>query len=256
MQINFGLTADDYASYRAGFPESLFDRLQRTYGLGRAGQTLVDLGCGTGALGRGFAQRGCQVIGVDPAEAMLAQARKLDQAAGVSADYRPARAEATGLPDGWAEVVSAGQCWHWFERAQAAVEAARILHPGGRIVIAHYDWLPLTGNLVEATERLIQAYNPAWTMGGGNGIYPAWLTDLGEAGFRQIESFSYDEPAVYTPQAWRGRIRASAGVGASLPPERVAAFDRDLADLLARRFPGDRLAVPHRVFVATGLAVQ
>jgi hypothetical protein len=52
----------------------------------------------------------------------------------------------------------------------------------------------------------------------------------------------------YTPEVWRGRIRASAGVGASLSQERVDAFDADLAALLDAKHPGGNLDIPHRVF--------
>jgi len=127
-------------------------------------------------------------------------------------------------------------------------EAARVLRRGGVLVIAHFDWLPLKGNVVEATEQLIEEHNPAWRMGGGMGMYPRWLRELGEGGYRHLESYSYDTDAIYTPESWRGRIRASAGVGASLPPDGVAAFDAELAAILRERFPGDRLAIPHRVF--------
>jgi len=68
------------------------------------------------------------------------------------------------------------------------------------------------------------------------------------AGFQNIETFSFDLPASYSHEAWRGRIRASAGVAASLPPDKVAQFDTDLAQLLVAQFPDDPLAVPHRVF--------
>ena len=245
--VDFGLTALDYARYRAGFPNSLFERLA-AHGIGLPGQAVVDLGTGTGALARSFARRGCRVIGIDPSQSMLDQARQLTGADEGHVEYRLATAENTGLPPGSADVVAAGQCWHWFDRPQTARECARILRPAGFVLVAHFDWLPLAGNLVEATEKLVLAYNPSWNMAGGSGLYPAWLRDLAEAGFRNIESFSYDVDVPYSPEAWRGRIRASAGVGASLPPEQVAAFDRDLAALLAANFPGRELHTPHRVY--------
>lgn len=148
--------------------------------------------------------------------------------------------------------MTAGQCWHWFDRPAAAREVWRLLRPGGAVVIAHFDWLPLAGNVVEATEALIREHNPAWAMGGGTGIYPLWLRDLGEGGFREIESFSYDEAVDYAPEAWRGRIRASAGVGASLSPDAVESFDGALAEALARSHAGSTLEIPHRVFVVVG----
>jgi SAM-dependent methyltransferase len=245
--INFGLTATDYSKHRAGFPPSLFDRLA-PFGIGLAGQRVVDLGTGTGTLARGFAERGCHVIGIDPAAAMLAEAERLAAQARLSIDFRVGRAEATALPDSSVDVVSAGQCWHWFDRPAAAAEARRILHPGGKIVIAHFDWLPLAGNVVAATEALIEAHNPTWRMGGGSGLYPQWLRDLGEAGFQEIETFSYDTAAPYTHEAWRGRIRASAGVGASLPADAVARFDEALAALLTALHPEPVMQIPHRVF--------
>ena len=72
----------------------------------------------------------------------------------------------------------AGTCWHWFERSRAAEEAKRVLRPNGVLVIAHFDWLPLPGSVVEAAEALILAHNPAWTMAGGCGIHWRWFADL------------------------------------------------------------------------------
>lgn len=137
--------------------------------MGLRGQALVDLGTGTGTLARN-ARRGCVVTGIDPAANMLEQAKQLSAAEGISVDYRGATAEATGLADESADVVSAGQCWHWFDGNAAAKECHRVLRPGGKVVIAHFDWIPLKGNVVEATEQLIQAYNAAWKLGGGSGV--------------------------------------------------------------------------------------
>ena len=36
------------------------------FGVGRAGQDVVDVGTGTGTLVRGFARRGCRVVDIDP----------------------------------------------------------------------------------------------------------------------------------------------------------------------------------------------
>jgi len=250
---DFGKTASDYGRHRAGFPDSLFERL-RAFGIGVPGQRLLDLGTGTGTLARGFARRGCDVVGVDLAPSMLAEARRLCEATRCSARFFAARAEATGLPEGAFDVVSAGQCWHWFDRRAAAREAARVLRAPGRLVIAHFDWIPLAGNVVEATETLIERHNAEWKLGGGMGLYPWWLRDLSETGFGDIETFGYDVDVPYTPEDWRGRIRASAGVGASLPPAAVEVFDRELAALLAERFPGDVIPVLHRVFALVASA--
>jgi SAM-dependent methyltransferase len=250
---DFGKVAVDYALHRAGFPDSFFERLAAR-GIGTPGACVVDLGTGTGTLARGFAARGCRAIGIDVSEPLLEQARSLGAAAGLEVEYRVARAEATGLPDACADLVIAGQCWHWFDRPRAAREALRVVRPGGWLVIAHFDWIPLPGNVADATEALIRAHNPEWPHHGGVGIHAAWLRDLALAGLRGLETFSYDLDVPYTHESWRGRIRASAGVAVSLAPEAVAAFDREHAALLAERFPGRELPVLHRVFAVLARA--
>lgn len=251
--VAFGKTAADYAQHRAGFPLAFFEVL-RARGWVRPGQRAVDLGCGTGSLARGLARLGATVTGVDPARALMDEARRLDRAAGAQVVYREATAEATRLASGSADLVTAGQCWHWFDRKAAAKEVKRLLKPGGRALIAHFDWLPLYGTVVEATEALILRHNPTWAGAGGTGLYPDWLRDLADGGFAGLETASFDVAVRYTHVAWRGRIRASAGVAASLNEAATDAFDRDLADTLARDFPTDPMEVPHRVWIATGVA--
>ena len=251
--VDFGLTADDYRRHRAGFPAQLMDRLRRR-GIGGPGRRVLDIGTGTGSLARLFAAAGARAIGIDPAAPLLAQARELDQLAGVRVGYAVGAAEHLGFADASFDVVAAGQCWHWFQAARATAEIRRVLRPGGHVVIAHFDWVPLPGNVVSATEALILAHNPRWTMAGGTGLYPRWLADLGQAGFTGIETFSFDLDVRYPAESWVGRIRASAGVAASLPPAAVAAFSADLEKLLSQRFPGAELMIPHRVWAVTAKA--
>ena len=187
-------------------------------------------------------------MGLDPSPDLLAQARRIDAAEDLETAYVVARAEAAPFGAGTFDTVTAGQCWHWFDRARAAREARRLLAPGGRLAICHFDWIPLPGNLAAATESLIEAHNPDWRLGGGTGLHPAWLADTAAAGFQALETFSFDQAVPYSHAAWRGRIRASAGIAASLPADAVAAFDRALAALLAAQFPEDPLEVPHRAF--------
>ena len=251
---NFGKAAKDYGTYRAGFPESIFARLAE-FDIGLPDHTLIDLGTGTGTLARGFALRGCDVIGVDPDPRMIATAKELDLQRNVSVRYVEAKAEATGLDRRVADVVTAGQCWHWFDQPRAIAEVLRLLKPGGKLVIANFDWLPLAGNVVEATEQLIMQYNPDWTFGGGVGMYPQYLPILSTTGMQDIQTFSYDLDVPYTLEAWRGRIRASAGV-AALDADSAGRFDADHAELLASRFPSTVLDVPHRVFAIVASAIN
>ena len=245
LRADFGKTAADYGRHRAGFRlHSTIDLRPSDPGTGMRTST----GTGTGTLARGLALRGCDSTGLDRSAPLMAEAARLDREAGVVVHYVEAAAEETGQADSDFDLVVAGQCWHWFNRNSAAREARRILKPGGHLAIAHFDWIPLPGNVADLTEKLIHQHNPKWTILGGVGMYPQWMAGLSGAGFRDLETFSFDLDVPYTHEAWRGRIRASAGVGASLTPEAVEAFDRELKDLLAEQFPNDPLAVLHRTF--------
>lgn len=253
LVADFGKTAADYGKHRAGFPPALFDRLGAME-IVRPGFRTLDLGTGTGTIARSLAERGCDSTGLDRSLPLMEEAARLDREAGVSVRYVEAAAEETGLEAASFDLVIAGQCWHWFDRPRAAAEARRLLKPGGHLIIAHFDWIPLPGNIADTTEKLIQKHNPKWKLAGGMGLYPQWLSGLVIAGFRGIETFSFDIDVPYSHEAWRGRIRASAGVGASLRPEGVAAFDAELKALMTERYPQDPVAVLHRVFAAIASA--
>src|SRR5208282_3403192 len=92
MNIDFGRTAKDYGRHRAGFPEAFFDRIS-AFGIGRLGQHVLDFGTGTGTVARGLARLGCIVTGLDPAAALIEEARRLDREAGVEVAYVIGRAE-------------------------------------------------------------------------------------------------------------------------------------------------------------------
>jgi SAM-dependent methyltransferase len=250
FSADFGRTAVDYAQHRAGFPAQLLDVLAAR-GVLRPGARVLDLGTGTGSLARLFASHGCAVTGVDIAAPLWGRARRLDRERSVEVAYVEAPAEATGLPSATFELVSAGQCWHWFDRAAAAREVARLLVPDGQVLIAHFDWIPIPGNVVAATEEIILRYTPTWPFAGRAGLYPQWLVDLQSAGFTGIETFSFDLDVSYSHEAWVGRVRASAPVSGTLEQDDVRACSQELTALLRERFAADPLAVPHRLWAVT-----
>ncbi len=250
----FGSAADDYARHRADFPAEGLDRMV-ALGVGTPGHRLLDVGCGTGTLARQFATRGCEVTGCDVDPRMLDAARDLEGTGsgdGQPISWMQAPAEDTGLHDDSFEAVTAAQCWHWFDGVASATEMRRVLVPGGRICVCGFDWLPLPDTVPGVTEALIQDVNPAWDLGGIRDPGPEVRTELEGAGFMLVETFSFDVDVPYAVDSWRRRIAASAGI-VNLGSAEQAAFDDELAAVLADRFPGGHLAdgrliAPHRVW--------
>jgi len=249
-KAEFGRAAGAYAAHRLGFPLSMYERLQ-VEGVLKLDMDHLDLGTGTGTLARTTKSLGLNSSGRDIDVDMLATAEKIAEQAGLDMSFSLGSAEETSAQDASYDLVSAGQCWHWFDRPKAAAEAFRILRSGGKLLMCHYDWIPYAGNVVKATEELILAHAPDWTAYSGNGIYPLWFQDLGTAGFADIQSFSYDEPAVYSHESWVLRIEASAGI-ARLSPEKRAHFKDMLKGMLHENFPEDPLHTHHRVFCVWG----
>ncbi len=250
-QIDFGKTAQDYSQHRQGFPAEFFKRL-KGFGIGQSNQTILDLGTGTGTVARGLALEGAAVTALDPSMNLIMQAKERDQEAGVQIQYVNAKAETTGLPDHSFDIITAGQCWHWFDEALAMQEIKRLLKPNGRLVIAHYDWLSLPGSVPALSETVMQRYAPDMRPGFSTGFYPERALAMQREGFQHIETFSFDHADFYSHEAWRGRIRASNWIGARLSPEEVERFDLEHEQGLQEHFPQEPLKIWHRCFVAIG----
>lgn len=103
------------------------------------------------------------------------------------------------------------------------------------MVIAHFDWLPIPGNVVAATEEIILRYTPRWPFADRAGLYPQWLVDLQTAGFTGIETFSFDVTVSYSHEAWVGRVRASAPIAGTLDADGVRACSTELTAMLHER---------------------
>ncbi len=127
-RVRFNGAAEGYASFRPSYPAALVDWVLADAGVGR-GDRAADVGCGTGIFTRLLAERGLEVVGVDPSEDMLAVAR----AAGGPVEYGPGEAAATGLDDASVALVTVAQAFHWFDADAALAEFHRVLRPGGHV---------------------------------------------------------------------------------------------------------------------------
>jgi SAM-dependent methyltransferase len=125
-------------------------------GLVPAGAPVADLGCGSGAEAVWLARQGYAVIGVDGSREALVLARRRAAEAGVEVDWRWASVLDLPLPDAGLGFAFDRGCFHGIEpedRPLYAAEVARVLAPGGRLL--------LTGAAEEDEEAALWAVDAA-----------------------------------------------------------------------------------------------
>lgn len=244
--FDWGRTSADYAKYRPGYPASFYELL-RLMGIGLAGQRILDLGTGTGELAINFAAQGAEVTGLDLSEGQLAEAERAAGGKGVRVDWKLGAAEDADFAPAGLDAVTASMCWHYFDKPKVLPVIRRILKPAGLLLVSRYIWLPFESRAADETEKLIAKYSPGWTAGGQTGEEKP-VPDWDPMGMRLTTFHTYKADIPFTHESWRGRIRASRGVGASLAPDRVREFDAELAALLGTLVP-EHFTVKHLITV-------
>jgi SAM-dependent methyltransferase len=153
-------TMDDTSRWEATATLRAWERTQ--LGL-RPGNRLLDLGCGPGdaalALAADVAPGG-EVVGVDRSAAMVAVAQ---ERAGEADGIRFVTGDALALdePDGSFDAVRCERTLQWVPDPAAAVaELARVLRPGGRLVVIDSDWSTFRLDLgdPELSDRVVAAF--------------------------------------------------------------------------------------------------
>ena len=152
----------------------------------RPGERILDLGCGDGALTAKLVALGCDVVGADASEPLVAAARR------IGIDARVMDGEALAL-DGEFDAVFSNAALHWMRRADAVIAGVyRALRPGGRFVAE------CGGHRCVATirEALIAALDRRGIVGAA---FDPWLFPTAEDYRGRLEraGFAVDSIAVF-----------------------------------------------------------
>src|SRR5260370_27703184 len=146
----------DYVRYRPSYPAALLDLLRAECGL-RSSHVIADVGSGTGLLSKLFLENGNCVFGVEPNPEMRQAGEEFLNSfcefVSVSAS-----AEATTLGDSTIDFITAAQAFHWFDPHAARREFARILKPGGSVVILWNDRRMEEAPLTREYEGLLELF--------------------------------------------------------------------------------------------------
>jgi SAM-dependent methyltransferase len=151
---SFGAAAADYELGRPGWP----DRVAEVAELAPDADVL-DLAAGTGKLTRVLVRHFASVTAVEPDPALRALIPGAETLAGT--------AEEIPLPDASVDGVFCAEAFHWFDAPRAVAEIARVLRPGGSVVVCFNDH---RGEMVprwpDEAEAVIERHRPPGEIGG------------------------------------------------------------------------------------------
>jgi ubiquinone/menaquinone biosynthesis C-methylase UbiE len=179
--------------------ERAIDRALGKRPLGR----LIDIGTGTGRMIELFGPRAAQAIGIDRSSEMLRLARVKLEAAGIQSSLRQGDMYALPLTDQSADSVIIHQVLHYAHSpASAIAEAARVLAPGGRLLVVDFA----AHEREELRER-----DAHIRLGFEDEVMAAWFASAG----LEVDEIQHLKGGELTVTLWRG-------VKAALPQRRAA----------------------------------
>lgn len=198
------------------------------------------MGTGTGVLPRNMYKYGAKFVGTDISENQIKYAKELSK--GLDIDYIASSAETLAFPDNSFDVVTACQCFMYFDKKIILPKIHRFLTDNGHFLILYMAWLPFESEIAKTSEDLVLKYNSEWT-GGGMMRYqigePDWLMGL----FEVSNAITYDLDVPFTRESWNGRMKACRGIDASLPSDKIAEFEKEHLAYLAT--VPEEFTIPH-----------
>lgn len=233
--FDWGRTSSDYARYRDIYPEEFYQKMLDT-GICTCGQNVLDIGTGTGVLPRNLYRYGAHFTGIDIAENQIEQAVMLAKSGGMEIDFHCVPAEESDFPGETFDVVTACQCFTYFDHARLAPHISRMLKKNGRFAVLYMAWLPFEDEVAGRSEELILKYNPVWT-GCKEQRHPIAIPEVYNNYFTVESEDVFDVEVPFDRESWNGRMKACRGIGASLSEVEIRNFEEEHKKMLNETAP-------------------
>lgn len=230
-----GRTSLDYAKFRDVYPQKFYQKIiERNLCLG--GQSILDIGTGTGVLPRNMYKYGAKWTATDISENQIEQAKILSK--DMDIDYYTVATEDISFPDGSFDVITACQCFWYFNHKRVMPNLYHMLKDGGSVLILYMAWLPFEDKIAGASENLVLKYNPKWS-GAGETIHQIDIPDCYKENFELVYHDEYPIKVPFTRESWNGRMKACRGIGASLTDSDILMWEQDHMKLLKSIAPAE-----------------
>ncbi|WEK37838.1 MAG: class I SAM-dependent methyltransferase [Candidatus Pseudobacter hemicellulosilyticus] len=130
----FSNRAENYARFRPGYTDELFQFIEETVGLS-AESRIVDIGSGTGLFAEPLLKRGFKVVCIEPNKDMrrVGEERLKKYPSFTSIN---STAEDTGLSPHGVDLITIAQTFHWLDTTATRQECERILQSEGQVLLA------------------------------------------------------------------------------------------------------------------------
>ena len=151
------------------------------------------------------------------------------------------------------DVITACQCFWYFNYDVVSPAFARMLKPDGWLVLLYMAWLPCEDKIAGASEKLVLKYSPFWS-GAGETKKTIPVPERLLKDFKLVFHEEFDLKVPFTRESWNGRMKACRGVGASLSLEQVKAWEKEHRALLERIAP-EKFEILHYGAIA-GLQIR
>jgi len=202
----FSSRVDTYVKYRPSYPPEVIALLAAMCGL-MPDALIADIGAGTGLLAELFLKNGNRVVGVEPNREMREAGERL------LADYPQYKsidgtAEATTLGDQSVDIITAGQAFHWFDRAKSRAEFARILRPGGWVALVWNERRIDSTPFLQAYEQLLRTYSSEYETLNHRQIDQAIIAAFYAPGTFALHSFANTQ--IFDFDGVQGRLLSSS----------------------------------------------
>lgn len=133
----FTSTEEYYARHRPEYGDSAIDYLNERFALDESSRVL-DLGCGTGQIAVPFAAHTGKVVGMDPNEEMLREARKRAERAGrENIEWIVGSDSELGNEPGTFRLTTMGRSFHWMNQELTLCRLYSMTEPGGGVAIVN-----------------------------------------------------------------------------------------------------------------------
>lgn len=233
--FDWGKTSADYAKFRDIYPQLFYDKIINR-NLCLHGQTVLDIGTGTGVIPRNLYRYGAKWIGTDISENQIKQAKILSKDMNIS--YYTLPTEMLDFPTNSFDAITACQCFWYFNHEQIMPMLHKFLKEDGRILILYMAWLPFEDPIAGESEKLVLKYSPNWS-GAGETIHPIYIPECYKEKFELVYHEEYPLYVHFTRESWNGRMKACRGVGASLTQQELASWEREHIALLEKIAPDE-----------------